>query len=126
MTSKKSTQPQQESPTRLLTQQGVVWVITGTDRENRTASLAIRGLYVKPLSGGGLAVTPIYLGDRNVPTYTVYDYAKSTNDNAGRISFSSNGTKFEVRALTLADADWLFPGQDFLTLKQLTDAVIQG
>jgi hypothetical protein len=31
-----------------------------------------------------------------------------------------------VRAIALDDADWLFPGRDFLTLKQLNDTALES
>lgn len=109
---------------KLVTDPDRAWVITQVDPEGKTRSRAISGLVLRPLETGGLLVTPLDLGPHNIASYTVYDYAKSTDNNAGKITFSSRGTKFEVRALTLADADWLFPGEEFLSLRQLNEATL--
>lgn len=123
---KKTPPPPLQPVQKLITDPGKAWVLTQVDPEGKTRSRAISGLILRPLESGGALVTPLDLGPHNIRTYTVYDYAKSTNNNTGKISFSSSGTKFEVRALRLEDADWLFPGEDFLSLKQLNDAVIQN
>ena len=118
-------EPQPGRPVKMLViDPGKVWILTSTYRDEPPRMRAISGLSIKALDSGGLEVTPLDLGEHNVATYTVYDYAKSTNNNTGRISFSSSGTKFEVRALTLADADWLFPGEEFMTLKQLNETAL--
>jgi hypothetical protein len=109
---------------KLVTETGKAWVLTQLDREGASRSRAIRGLILRPTESEGLRVTPLDLGVHNIRTYVTYDYAKSTNNNTGKITFSSRGTKFEVRALTLEDADWLFPGEEFLSLRQLNEATL--
>lgn len=117
--------PQEVQPRqKLVTDPGKTWVLTQVDREGASRSRTISGLILRPIESGGLQVTPLDLGVHNIRTYVVYDYAKSTDNNAGKITFSSRGTKFEVRALTLADADWLFPGEEFLSLRQLNEATL--
>lgn len=126
MTTPKPTKTEFTTQRTLLIDPGKVWVLTSTDRTGHTQSRAISGIYLEPRPQGGLRVTPVDLGEHNVREYIVYDYTKSTNNNTGKISFSSSGTKFEVRALALEDSNWLFPGQDFLTLDQLNAAVINS
>lgn len=123
MTEKK---PQEVQPRqKFVTDPGKAWVLTQVDREGKSRSRAISGLYLRSIESGGLQVTPLDLGTHNIASYTTYDYAKSTDNNTGKILFSSNGTRFEVRALRLEDADWLYPGEEFISLRQLNDAVIQ-
>lgn len=112
--------------TLLVTDPEKTWVLTSTGPDEEPVSRAISGLSIRPIESGGLEITPLDLGVHNIRTYVVYDYAKSTDNNTGKITFSSRGTKFVVRALTLADADWLFPGEEFLSLKQLNEATRQN
>jgi len=123
---KKTPPPPLQPMQRLITEPGKAWVLTQVNAEGESRSRAISGLIVRPLESGGSLVTPLDLGPHNMASYTVYDYAKSTDNNTGKIFFSSNGAKFEVRALKLEDANWLFPGEEFMSLKQLNDAVIQN
>jgi hypothetical protein len=108
----------------LVTDPGKTWVLTSTAPDEEPVYRAISGLSIRPIESGGVEVTPLDLGVHNIRTYVTYDYAKSTNNNTGKITFSSRGTKFEVRALTLEDADWLFPGEEFLSLRQLNEAAL--
>lgn len=122
MTESSAKEPQRQK--LLVTNPGKTWVLTATNPEGEAVSRAISGLLIAPIKSGGLEITPQDLGTHNIRTYLVYDYAKSTDNNTGKITFSSRGTKFVVRALTLEDADWLFPGQEFLSLKQLNEATL--
>jgi hypothetical protein len=124
MTERNTKEPPRQ--TLLVTDPEKTWVLTSTSPGEEPVSRAISGLSIKPIESGGLEITPLDLGTHNIRTYLVYDYAKSTNNNTGKITFSSRGTKFEVRALTLEDADWLFPGREFLSLRQLNEATLEN
>ena len=120
------TEPTQEPTYALVTDPGTVWVLTVSRQGEEPTHRAISGLQLTRYPSGSVDVMPLDLGANNLQTYQTFDYTQSTNKNTGRISFSSNDAEYEVRAIALDDADWLFPGRDFLTLKQLNDTALES
>lgn len=99
------------------------WVLTSTTPSGFTRARVITGLIRSQDALGRVRVTPLTLDPAGTTDYLVSYYRKSVDDNTGKILFSSNGTRFEVRALRLEDSSWLFPGRQFADLAELIAAV---
>lgn len=110
----------------VVRQTGKAWVLVETREDGGQYKRAVSGLHLSLFDSGTIDVMPLDLGENNLRVYRTFDYAKSTVDNAGRIFFSSSNSKYEVRALLLEDADWLFPGQEFSDLELLNDAALRN
>lgn len=73
----------------------------------------------------GYEVTPWRAGYGHSPSYETSMVKKSSPDNTGRIFFRSNNTDYTIREVTLSDAKWLFPEQQFVSAQGVLRAIDQ-